>query len=406
MTSKAILGVFKAQDSDKGIVIEGWANKAVVDRGGDIIPKGAWDLKNYEKNPIILFNHDKSQPIGRAIVTEARDEGLYVKARISQSASPDIAKVRDLIKEGVVNAFSVGFDMQSAEKNADGFNEIKQAELFEISVVAIPMNQDSVFSLAKSYDYDSLKTLCTKGKPADAATDEASEVAEEPEAEAEGKASEDAAPSDDATEVAEEDKPLTPSIQIAIYAVNISKMDFESVEEAAAAVKAAGWAVETVEETEISWFFVQRPQDDFMQFADSFTADIGENSAITLGILKDKSEPEDEGGEAEGPEVEIEIEDGKEKSVTTPMPSDNPQVPDSEDLNQAKQTNVLLGVVITELQKVSGAIAALAQAMPPKAAPEPVKVEDAKPMAEVADDTEVVREYLQAIRKTLDRLGA
>ena len=64
MEHKAILGVFKAREDARELLIEGWANKAVVDRGGDMIPKDAWDLKNYSKNPIILFSHDKNQPIG------------------------------------------------------------------------------------------------------------------------------------------------------------------------------------------------------------------------------------------------------------------------------------------------------------------------------------------------------
>ena len=58
-------------------VIEGWANKAVVDRGKDFIGKSAWDLTNFEKNPVILFNHDKDKPIGKALGVEATDDGLW-----------------------------------------------------------------------------------------------------------------------------------------------------------------------------------------------------------------------------------------------------------------------------------------------------------------------------------------
>ena len=43
---------------DGSVYIEGWANKAVVDRGKDLISSKAWDLSNYKKNSIILFNHD------------------------------------------------------------------------------------------------------------------------------------------------------------------------------------------------------------------------------------------------------------------------------------------------------------------------------------------------------------
>lgn len=394
MSNKAIVGRFKAQQSDKGIVIEGWANKAIVDRGGDIIPKSAWELTNFEKNPIILFNHDKSQPIGRALITEARDEGLYVKARISQSDSPDIAKVRDLIKEGVVNAFSVGFDMKAAEKNADGYNEIKSAELFEISVVAIPMNQDSIFSMQKTLDYDELKTIC---KAQDEASDDDKPMAQESQAEAQGEGDKEPDSSDSPEESDKDTKALSAELELEVQAVCVTKESYTELDLAKEAVAAAGWSVETVEEQENAWHFIQAPEDSFSGLMEGFDAGFGEGSYLKFGLM------------AEAPEedVEIEVEDGKEKSATVPMPADNPQVPESEQVAQAKQTNILLGVAITELQKLGDAIVQLATAMPPKQAPEPVKVEEPKQLDDdVAQDTEVVREYLASIKKTLDRIGA
>ena len=151
-------------------IIEGWANKAVVDRGKDYIGKKAWNLVNYEKNPVILFNHDKEKPIGRAIGVEATDDGLYIKAKISKSKDPMVSYVRDMIKEGILNAFSVGFDAKEEGKDSAGINEIKQAELYEVSVVSLPMNQDSIFTLTtkdlkkmKSYNDARKLVMATKG---------------------------------------------------------------------------------------------------------------------------------------------------------------------------------------------------------------------------------------------------
>lgn len=151
-------------------IIEGWANKAVVDRGKDYIGKKAWNLVNYEKNPVILFNHDKEKPIGRALGVEATDDGLYIKAKISKSKDPMVSYVRDMIKEGILNAFSVGFDAKEEGKDSSGINEIKQAELYEVSVVSLPMNQDSIFTLTtkdlkkmKSYNEARKLVMATKG---------------------------------------------------------------------------------------------------------------------------------------------------------------------------------------------------------------------------------------------------
>jgi len=127
--------------------VQGWANKCVVDRGKDIINKDAWNLDNYKKVPTILFNHDKDKPIGKAVDVRPTDQGLWIKAKISNSKDPEISKIRDLIQEGMLNAFSVGFDSQDEQKNAEGINEIKQAELYEVSIVTLPMNQDSTFDI-------------------------------------------------------------------------------------------------------------------------------------------------------------------------------------------------------------------------------------------------------------------
>ncbi|HCD68731.1 MAG TPA: HK97 family phage prohead protease, partial [Bacteroidetes bacterium] len=59
-------------------------------------------LKNFEKNPIILFNHDYDRPIGRATGMKAGDLGLELEAKISKSAPANVA---ELVKDGVLGAF-------------------------------------------------------------------------------------------------------------------------------------------------------------------------------------------------------------------------------------------------------------------------------------------------------------
>lgn len=146
---------FKAFEEEDDIFIRGMASTADTDRVGDIIEASAWTkggLDNYKNNPIILFNHDKNQPIGRAVELSTGDNGLQLKAKIAKSAG----HVRELIKEGVLGAFSVGFRVKDAEylKESDGY-KIKDAELLEVSVVTIPANQAATFSLAKSFNSDS-----------------------------------------------------------------------------------------------------------------------------------------------------------------------------------------------------------------------------------------------------------
>ena len=143
---------FKSEAQEDGsVMVRGMASTADFDRAGDSIVADAWTkggLGNFEKNPIILFNHDYNKPIGRATKVTPTAEGLHMEAKISKHA-----ECADLIKDGVLGAFSVGFKVKDADylKETDGLM-IKDAELFEVSVVSVPCNQAATFSLAKSFD--------------------------------------------------------------------------------------------------------------------------------------------------------------------------------------------------------------------------------------------------------------
>ena len=135
------------------VYISGYASTNDEDRHGDVIPASVWEagIKNYLKNPIILAYHDHDEPVGRMEEHEVRNNGLWIKARISAAAED----VFNLVKDGVLTAFSVGFKILDAEYNsaAEVFI-VKELELHEISVVSVPANQNTLFSLAKSFEDD------------------------------------------------------------------------------------------------------------------------------------------------------------------------------------------------------------------------------------------------------------
>ena len=133
------------------ITIEGYASTNDVDRHGDIVPAGVWEkgVENYLKNPVILAYHDHSEPIGRMVEHRVDEKGLWIKARISAAAGD----VFNLVKDGVLTAFSIGFRIADAEYNsALELFVVKELELHEISVVSVPANQNTLFSLSKAFD--------------------------------------------------------------------------------------------------------------------------------------------------------------------------------------------------------------------------------------------------------------
>lgn len=144
----------KSITEDGGVLkITGLASTPDTDRARDIILVDAWvkgGIENYKKNPILLFNHNYDEPIGKVTNIEVTAKGLEVEGEIFPGS-----KAYPLIQNGVLKTFSVGFLIKDADysETNDGLI-IKDAELLEISVVSVPCNQTAVFELSKSASED------------------------------------------------------------------------------------------------------------------------------------------------------------------------------------------------------------------------------------------------------------
>lgn len=153
---------FTVKDSNSSkdsIYIEGYASTTDIDRAGDVIPAAVWEkgISNYLKNPVVLAYHDHGVPVGRVVEHRVDKRGLWVKARISSAA-----KIFNLVKDNVLTAFSVGFKILDASYDAASeIFTVKDLELVEISIVSVPCNQNTIFSLSKAFenadDYISFK---------------------------------------------------------------------------------------------------------------------------------------------------------------------------------------------------------------------------------------------------------
>jgi HK97 family phage prohead protease/HK97 family phage major capsid protein len=146
----------KAASSKKSFRIAGYANTSTKDRSGDIVTPEAWakGIENYRKNPVLLYQHDHSKPIGRAESIRVDKKGIFVEGAVSDAAET-LHGVQTLIKDGALKSFSVGFRVKDADydRTSDTFY-IKDLELLEISVVSVPANQESLFSIKKSFEDD------------------------------------------------------------------------------------------------------------------------------------------------------------------------------------------------------------------------------------------------------------
>jgi len=141
------VNVTKSTASGKAIEIEGFANKNIVDRGNDRVDPFGIKLENFNANPIMLFNHNPDMPIGKITEIKAMEEGLKVRGQLSRANEGPVKFVREMIADGTLKTFSIGFNVDDEEQDEKGVNQIKSGELLEVSVVSVPMNQASTFEV-------------------------------------------------------------------------------------------------------------------------------------------------------------------------------------------------------------------------------------------------------------------
>ena len=139
------------------------ASDETTDRYGDVVRVAGWELSNYKRNPIVLFQHQPSNPVG--IASKVWIDGKKLMSRVKlavEGTSPFIDSLRKLLAQKIIRAVSVGF-MPTADPRyiRDPENdrviglEFVGQELMEISLVSIPANPNAL-SLAKSLNIPEL----------------------------------------------------------------------------------------------------------------------------------------------------------------------------------------------------------------------------------------------------------
>lgn len=91
----------------------------------------------------LLINHDRQRlPIGKATHLEERSHGLYGEFRVSNTSEGDQAL--ELVRDGVLDAFSVGFKPIQHKGNPATVVERTEVGLNEASVVAFPAYDEAL----------------------------------------------------------------------------------------------------------------------------------------------------------------------------------------------------------------------------------------------------------------------
>lgn len=147
----------KSDDIEEGI-IGGYASVfGNVDSYGDIVVKGAFsrflsELRAKGKVISVFYGHNMEDPKANiGWVTELRedDHGLWFKAQLDLSGDTYGRLVYAQLKDGRLDSLSFGFSVVDSG-NTDAGYELRDLELYEISVVPIPANQEALVTEVKA----------------------------------------------------------------------------------------------------------------------------------------------------------------------------------------------------------------------------------------------------------------
>lgn len=131
------------------------------DSYGDIIEPGAFTetIKQREESghPFPLcFNHDFSAVIGAVDSVKDDEKGPFIEAHFLDTTQAQ--DVRKMLQSGAIYQFSFAYDVLGArrptteEEKSGVMNVLTKLDVFEISVVTVPANQNAVATEVKSME--------------------------------------------------------------------------------------------------------------------------------------------------------------------------------------------------------------------------------------------------------------
>jgi uncharacterized protein len=124
-----------------------------VDSGNDIVMPGAFTKTLKTRNPAMLWQHKSDHVIGVWDDVRETPEGLYVKGRILETQLGNDAYT--LAKGGAIKGMSIGYGTKEAAiDKKTGIRQLKELDLWEVSLVTFPMNEAAGITNVKNKPAD------------------------------------------------------------------------------------------------------------------------------------------------------------------------------------------------------------------------------------------------------------
>lgn len=114
-----------------------------------IVPEGG-QLEDYKRNPVVLFNHDTRNVVGKSTI-RLQDGRLIAEMGDDDwdNDDPEAMRIKNKVKKGIIRGASIGFnymdeDVTQEEDERGTFYRINKWHLMEWSYATIPSNKDAV----------------------------------------------------------------------------------------------------------------------------------------------------------------------------------------------------------------------------------------------------------------------
>ncbi len=136
--------------------------RAVIDRDKEVLLSEGMDATDFEKTGTIFWNHDYSNPVGKATsLKQHKDRWMATATMVERPKDhPEAAEwfpdtLLHLMKEGIVRGVSVGFmpieSRRPSSKDKELFGDsveriISKWKMNEFSITPMPANQDALIT--------------------------------------------------------------------------------------------------------------------------------------------------------------------------------------------------------------------------------------------------------------------
>jgi HK97 family phage prohead protease len=148
-----------ADDSPSAGVIRGLASTfGNIDLGDDIVDEGAFKktIQESKGKVPILADHDPSKQIGWNLRAEESDKGLMVEGELNlktQLGKERYELAKQALKIGAKMGLSIGYGIIKAmpDKDRPSVRRLKELKLYEYSMVTFPMNTSAMVTAAKAW---------------------------------------------------------------------------------------------------------------------------------------------------------------------------------------------------------------------------------------------------------------